>query len=149
MQYGSPPRPRTVDRKGDIQWQLIQSMGVDKIHRFSVERYAWRRFRLDAILVIDDPDGPREERRLLELTMRVVEKVRSFLLVKLVSRIVDKLCESMESKIFRLMRTEGRSLAEKLSIIAEAWGNRAAKSWATDRSFIQYLTVNNLPSIKT
>ena len=94
-------------------------------------------------------DLKRSERKLLDLTIRVVEKVRSFLLAKLVSRIVGKLCEAMESRIFRLMRTEGRSLAEKLSMIGEAWGNRAAKFWANDRGFMQYLTVSNLSSFKT
>jgi len=94
-------------------------------------------------------DLKRSERKLLELTIRVVEKVRSFLLAKLVSRIVDKLCEAMESRIFRLMRTEGRSLAEKISRIGEAWGNMSAASWARDRGFIQFLTVTNLLSFKT
>ena len=89
------------------------------------------------------------ERKLLDLTIRVVERVRSFLLAKIVSRLVSKLCEAMESRIFRLMRTEGRSLAEHVSKIGEAWGNRAAKFWASDRGFIQYLTVNNLSSFKT
>ena len=94
-------------------------------------------------------DLKREERKLLELTIRVVEKVRSFLLAKLVSRIVGKLCEAMESRIFRLMRTEGRNMAENLSEIAQAWGYRAAKSWADNCGFMQYLTVNNLGSFKT
>lgn len=93
-------------------------------------------------------DLKREERKLLDLTIRVVERVRSFLLAKIVSRIVGKLCEAMESRIFRLMRTEGRSLAETISRIGQAWGNRAAKSWANDRGFIQYLTVSNLLSFK-
>jgi len=94
-------------------------------------------------------DLKREERKLLELTMRVVEKVRSFLLAKLVSRIVGKLCEAMESRVIRLMRTEGRSLAEKISKMAQVWGNKTAKSWARDRGFIQFLTVSNLSSFKT
>jgi hypothetical protein len=94
-------------------------------------------------------DLKHSERKLLELTIRVVEKVRSFLLAKIVSRIVGKLCEAMESLVIRLMKTEGRSLAEKIASIGEAWGNRAAKSWANDRGFIQYLTVNNLSSFKT
>ena len=89
-------------------------------------------------------DLKREERMLLDLTIRVVDKVRSFLLAKIVSRLVSKLCEAMESRIFRLMRTEGRSLAEKIASIGEAWGNRAAKFWANDRGFMQYLTVSNL-----
>lgn len=93
-------------------------------------------------------DLKREERKLLELTIRVVEKVRSFLLAKLVSRIVGKLCEAMESRVIRLMRTEGRSLAEKISKIGQVWGNKTAKSWARDQGFIQFLTISNLSSFK-
>jgi hypothetical protein len=93
-------------------------------------------------------DLKQGERKLLDLTIRVVERVRSFVLAKLVSRIVCKLCEAMESRIFCLMRTEGRSLAEKISKIGQTWGNRAAKFWAKDSGFIQYLTVSNLVSLK-
>jgi hypothetical protein len=89
-------------------------------------------------------DLKQNERKLLDLTIRVVERVRSFKLARLVSRIVGKLCEAMESRVHRLMRTEGRSLAEKLSRIGQVWGNRSARSWATDQGFIQYLTVSNL-----
>ena len=94
-------------------------------------------------------DLKQNERMLLDLTIRVVEKVRSFMLAKIVSRLVGILCEAMESRIFRRIRTEGRILAENLSEIAQAWGYRAAKSWATDCGFMQYLTVNSLGSFKT
>jgi capsid protein len=94
-------------------------------------------------------DLKQSERKLLSLTIRVVQRVHSFILARLVSRIVGKLCEAMESRILRLMRTEGRTLAEKISKIGQAWGNRAAKSWAKDRGFIQYLTVSNLSPFKT
>lgn len=93
-------------------------------------------------------DLKHSERKLLDLTIRVVQRVRSFMLAKLVSRIVGKLCEAMESRVYRLMRTEGRRMAEKLSKIGQAWGNRAARSWAKDCGFMQYLTVTNL-SFKT
>lgn len=94
-------------------------------------------------------DLKRQERKLLELTIRVVEKVRSFLLVKLVSRIVGKLHEAMESMVIRLMKTEGRNLAEKISKIGQVWGNKTAKHWAKDSGFIQFLTVTHLSSLKT
>ena len=90
----------------------------------------------------------QNERMLLDLTIRVVEKVRSFMLAKIVSRLVRRLCEAMESRIFRLIRIKGRSLAENLSEIAQAWGYRAAKSWAKDHGFMLYLTVNNLSTFK-
>jgi len=89
-------------------------------------------------------DLKREERKLLDLTIRVVERVHSFLLAKIVSRLVRILCEAMEGRVFRLMRTRGRSLAEHVSRIGEAWGNRSAKFWAKDCGFIQYLTVCTL-----
>jgi hypothetical protein len=91
-------------------------------------------------------DLKQGERKLLDLTIRVVQRVRSFMLAKLVSRIVGKLCEALESRIFRLMKTKGRGLAEKLSRIGQVWGNKSARSWAADQGFIQYLTVNNLSS---
>lgn len=108
-----------------------------KLKRKAVRRGVWFR------------DLKQSERKLLDLTIRVVQRIRSFMLARLVSRIVDKLCEAMESRIFRLMKTEGRSLAEKTSKIAEAWGNRAAKFWAKDSGFIQYLTISNLLSFKS
>ena len=39
-------------------------------------------------------------------------------------------------------------VAEKVCMIAEAWGNRVAKSWVKNRGFMQYLTVSNLLSFK-
>ena len=94
-------------------------------------------------------DLKQSERKLLNLTIRVVEKVRSFFLAKIVSQLVSKLCVAMESRIFRLMRTEGRNMAEKLSMLAQAWGYRSADSWAKDCGFMQYLVINTLPHIKT
>ena len=86
----------------------------------------------------------QNERTLLNLTISVVKRVRSFLLAKAVSRLLCKLCDAMESKIYRLMRTEGKSMAENISKIAQNWGHRAAKTWANDNVFIQYLTINNI-----
>jgi hypothetical protein len=93
-------------------------------------------------------DLKQSERKLLDLTIRVVQRVHSFVLAKLVSRIVGKLCEAMESRVYRLMRTEGRRMAERLSNIAQSWGYEAAKSWVKDRGFMQYLTVINLSFFK-
>jgi hypothetical protein len=86
----------------------------------------------------------QRERMLLDLTIRVVEKVRSFTLAGLVSRIVGKLLEALESRVIRLMRVEGRKLAERVSRVGVGWGLRSAKLWAGDRGFIQFLTVVNL-----
>ncbi|MFZ7136946.1 MAG: hypothetical protein ACOWW1_00790 [archaeon] len=89
----------------------------------------------------------QKERMLLNLTVRVVDQVRNFTLVKLLSQIVNTLMKSMESRITRLMRSEGRILAEKISKIAKDWGHHDSKSWATDTGFIQYLTVINMGAL--
>ncbi|MFZ7136948.1 MAG: hypothetical protein ACOWW1_00800 [archaeon] len=85
----------------------------------------------------------QNERVLLNLTISVVQRVRSFLLVKVVSRLVSKLNQAMESKIYQLMRSHGQTMAQKLSEIAQNWGYRAAKSWMRDAGFVQYLTITN------
>lgn len=88
------------------------------------------------------------ERKLVELTVKVVERVRSPLLAKLVSSIVRKLLDAMEGEVSRLLRTKGRSLAQKLSQIAQGWGNKSAVRWPEDAGFIQFLTIINLPALR-
>ena len=119
----------SVDARSDFP---LTRENLAKLRLKAVRRGCWYR------------DLKQNERMLLDLTIRVVEKVRSFMLAKIVSRLVSRLCEAMESRIFRRIRTEGRILAENLSEIAQAWGYRAAKSWADDRGFMQYLVLNSL-----
>jgi len=81
--------------------------------------------------------------------MRIVKRIRSFFLARVVSSIVEKLLEAMESKVSRLMREVGQPLAQNLSEIAQKWGNSSAASWIADPGFRQYLTVMymNTPSV--
>jgi hypothetical protein len=90
----------------------------------------------------------QNERKLLDLTISVVERVRSFLLAKLVSQLVSRLFEAMESRISRLIRTEGKEMAHRLSEIAICLGYKTAKCWANDRGLMQYLTINSLESLR-
>ena len=89
----------------------------------------------------------RDERILMELVIRVTERVRSFLLAKLLSRIVKKLLEAMGGmqamigKVAYKMKTDGLHLAQKLSQIAQSWGNKSAAKWPKDPGFVQYLTI--------
>ena len=89
-------------------------------------------------------DLKQNERSLLNLTINVVEKVRSFMLAKVVSLLVSRLHEALESRICRLICTQGHAMAKRLSTIGEKWGCCAAKNWVADRGFLQYLVVNNL-----
>ena len=86
----------------------------------------------------------RLERAGIDLTIRVVEKVRSSVLTKMLTSIVKKLSEAMESKVARMMREVGCSLAQKMSLIAQKWGNKSAVKWAADSSFIRYLAVTHM-----
>lgn len=83
----------------------------------------------------------RSERAQMDLTVRVVKKVRSFLLARVLASLVKKLLEAMESMVGRMRRVVGSPLAEKLSQIAQNWGNASATRWAKDLCFIQYLTI--------
>lgn len=91
----------------------------------------------------------QNERMLLDLTIRVVEKVRSFMLARVISKIVSKLQQVLESPIVRLIRTEGQRMAKNISDIAKRLGYKDAKDWSFDRGFMQYLTINNLESLKS
>jgi hypothetical protein len=84
----------------------------------------------------------RAERAIVELSMKIVKRIRSRFLAKVMTGILKKLLDAMESKTRRLMRTVGPTLAQKLSRIAQKWGNESAHEWVADPSFIQYLTIN-------
>jgi hypothetical protein len=91
----------------------------------------------------------RIEQALMNLAIRVVEKVRSRVLARSLTSVVEKLLHSMESQVAYLIRSVGCPLAERLSAIAQKWGNNSAKYWVQDRGFLQYLAVTqkNLSSL--
>ncbi|MDG6223248.1 MAG: hypothetical protein QCH99_08310 [Candidatus Bathyarchaeota archaeon] len=86
----------------------------------------------------------QKERMLLNLTISVVQRVRSFLLAKVVSRLVDLLFEALESPVYRLVKTKGQEMAKRVSEVAQRWGYKTAKAWAEDVGFMQFLVINNL-----
>jgi len=88
----------------------------------------------------------RDERRLMDLVITVVDKVRSSFLARILLPIIKRLLDAMGrahvlGEVAYLMRTEGRSLAQKLSWIAQNWGNKSATRWPEDSGFVQYLTI--------
>ena len=86
----------------------------------------------------------RAERAQMELTIKIVKRIRSCFLAKVVTSIVEKLFNAMESEVSRLMREVGEPLALKLSGIAQNWGYNSAESWSQDSGFVQYLTIIHL-----
>lgn len=83
------------------------------------------------------------ERALVNLSIRVVEVVRSETLSKVLAIAVGKLREIMKGLMDRA-REIGQPLAEKLSMLAQAWGNPGAWSWAKDEFYAIYLGLSAL-----
>ena len=81
----------------------------------------------------------RLERGIVDLTMRYVDDVKSSKLAKVLTAIMDKLAQAMESMAERLVRTVGVPLAKKISALAVKWGNVSASKWAEDTEFARYL----------
>lgn len=86
----------------------------------------------------------RVERALFYLATKVIIRVHSAVLANALNSIVKKLLDSMESTVSRQMKQIGIPLAEKISRIAQKWGNMSASEWAHDRGFIRYLAVTRV-----
>jgi len=92
----------------------------------------------------------KDERKFMELVIKVTDRVRSFKLAELVSRIVGKLLDAMggvqaiTGEVAYKMKTDGLRFAQKLSQIAQGWGNRSAAAWPRNSGFVQYLTIMSL-----
>jgi len=87
---------------------------------------------------------PRIDRVLIDLTIKVTRCIRSSILANCILSITRKLEGLLESRFVRAMREIGFSLAYKLSLFAQKWGNKAAKEWANDFGFVRYLAVMKL-----
>jgi hypothetical protein len=118
------------------QWTITRSE-LMKIKKRAMRRKAWFK-------ILD-----KTERAIIDLTIQCVEKIRSTKLTKILTEIINKLKQIIESPIKRLMKQIGLPLAQKLSEVAQNWGNKAARFWVAELGFIQYLTViqRNLPPI--
>jgi len=86
----------------------------------------------------------RLERGLVDLALKVTKNVRSEVLAEALLSVVRKLQEALVSKVRLSIRQIGASLARKLSLIAQEWGNALARYWSSDRSFMRFLTIMHM-----
>jgi hypothetical protein len=84
------------------------------------------------------------ERAILTLVPKCMETPRSARLIDMVAKIIVKIKDAFKSPMANLVNQAGRSLAAKLSRIAQEWGNKTAGEWAADKGFWKYLTIVNL-----
>ena len=88
----------------------------------------------------------RTERACVDLTIRVVDEVRSRVLRSVLYSVLHKLEGAVESRVARLMREVGVKAAGNLSLVALSWGNKSAAFWAEDVGLIRFLAVLHLNS---
>jgi hypothetical protein len=86
----------------------------------------------------------KTERALLDLTIRVVRKIRSFVLIRILASVIEKLQIRTECNTAVLFHKVGQPFAEKISRIAHRWGNTSADSWSADSSFAQFLAIMHI-----
>ena len=82
---------------------------------------------------------PRIDRVLVDLTIRIVDNIRSVKLAKCLLSVAGKLEGLLESRFARRVREIGFSLAVKQSLFGVGWGNNSCSSWAVDPCYARFL----------
>jgi hypothetical protein len=86
----------------------------------------------------------RTERAIMDLTLKCVERIRSRTLEATITNILDKMITALEQRFLAKANNIGREIAEKISEVAQKWGNDSAYLWRFDVSFITYLGISTL-----
>lgn len=88
---------------------------------------------------------PRIDRALIDLTIRVTKfKIHGTSLVDRLLTVTSKLENFLENKLSLMTRQIGLPLANKLSCLAQKWGNIKARDWQNDLEFARYLAIIKL-----
>jgi hypothetical protein len=87
---------------------------------------------------------PRIDRVLVDLTIKVAQCIRSPSLASCILSVARKVEDLLESRFARAVREIGFSLSRRVSLLAQGWGNKAARAWAGDEDFARYLAVMRL-----
>jgi hypothetical protein len=90
----------------------------------------------------------RIDRVLFDLTIRVVDNIRSARLAKSINALARKLEDAIKRGFSSRLRELGLPLAQKTSLTAQKLGNISANSWAFDSSFAIFLAVMHVNDIK-
>ena len=90
----------------------------------------------------------RIDRALLDLTIRVVDNIRSATLSKSILTLTRKLEEAMKNSFSSRLSEIGLPLAQKISLEAQKLGNISAVEWASDSSFAIFLAIMHVNNSK-
>ena len=89
------------------------------------------------------------ERTLLNLAIRTVHRVRNRVLYKALVSIANRLNDSFDHRVSPTIRMIDFPCAQKLSLLAQNWGNTCARNWMFDLSFVRFMVIThaNSPSM--
>jgi hypothetical protein len=90
----------------------------------------------------------RIDRVLFDLTIRVVDNIRSIQLAKSMLMLTRKLENALKNSFSIRLSDIGLPLAQKISFTAQRLGNLSASSWVFDSSFVIFLAVMHFNNIK-
>lgn len=90
----------------------------------------------------------RIDRVLFDLTIRVVDTIRSAKLAKSIAVLAWKLEDAIKSSFSSRLREIGLPLAQKISFMAQKLGNISAGGWVFDSSFAVFLAVMHINNVK-
>jgi hypothetical protein len=90
----------------------------------------------------------RIDRVLFDLTIRVVDNIRSSKLAKSILTLTRKLEDSMKNNFSSHLRKIGLPLAQKISLTAQKLGNNSATIWVFDSSFALFLATMHINNVK-
>ena len=90
----------------------------------------------------------RIDRVLFDLTIRVVDNIRSAKLARSMLVFTRKLEEAMESNFSIQLRKIGLPLAQKISFTAQKLGHVSAGDWIFDSSFAVFLALMHINDFK-
>jgi hypothetical protein len=82
------------------------------------------------------------ERGIVDLTVKYVEKVKSPVLARIITKIVCKVLKALRSRFLVKVETLGYELAERICRLAVEWGNPGASNWKYDMKFVRFLGIN-------
>ena len=89
----------------------------------------------------------RIDRVLFDLTLKVVDNIRSANLAKSLLTIIKKLDEALITNFSIHLKKIGLLLAKKVSLTAQKLGNISAGDWLLDSSFPCFLAVMNINDV--
>jgi len=90
----------------------------------------------------------RIDRVLFDLTIRVVDNIRSAKLAKSIAELTRKLEDTIKGSFSSRLKDIGLPLAQKISLMAQKLGNISAGSWTFDSSFAIFLAVMYTKNLK-